>query len=232
MWAPSSPFHPAAEIRDHCTVRTTSTVPTFLSTTIIHRRTNGVVDREFRSFFPRICTRTVTRLNFSCQTNSSILAKFDLANFTFVCRQSSPWPPISKSRPRRGNSWRSAVWSSSAQDHTPASWPPLLRLSTTSGYVESHLNGLKTIRRIMDSSTNGDDCRCSLTALLLKKRRLSLATPSPCLTLLSPPSSSPDFLAPPALAPFASSGRRRRLTASSPPAAGPRRMLRLSDERT
>lgn len=67
LWAPSFTFHPAAEIRDHCTVRTTSTVPTFFSTTIIHRRTNGVVDREFRLSFLRIPTHTNTRLNFSCQ---------------------------------------------------------------------------------------------------------------------------------------------------------------------
>lgn len=97
----------------------------------------------------------------------------------------------------------------------------------------SHSNGLREyeedcigVDRLMTRN------RCSSTVLPLKKRRLSLATPSPCPTLLSLPSSSPSFLAPPVLAPSASSGRRRKSTASSPPAAGPRRMLRLSDERT
>lgn len=135
LWAPSSTFHPAAEIRDHCTVRTTSTVPTFFSTTIIHRRTNGVVDREFS---PILSTNSYAHKytpEFFLPKNASILAKDDLANSPLICRQSSPWPPISILRPRRGSSWRSAVWSSSAQDHTQASWPPLLRLSTTSGYV-------------------------------------------------------------------------------------------------
>lgn len=75
-----------------------------------------------------------------------------------ICRQSSPWPPISISRPRHGNLWRSAVWSSSVQDHTPASWSPLLRLSTTSGYVEfaSWMGGMD-MRRIRKQPANNDE---------------------------------------------------------------------------